>query len=109
MKQAAQWDPTKGDYETYAAYWGWAWGSAYSTETTVWTRESQQKWRTRTDATMYYLKNAAKGLVAMKKLDAEAEKLDLEPTFPKGEIDAMLRDLQVKLTALERHKDKTGT
>src|SRR4029453_640636 len=77
LKQAASWDPAKGNYETYSTQWNWGWGWQ-GTESTVWTRESQKKWGTRSDATLYYLKNAAKGLVPMKKLDAEGVKVDLQ-------------------------------
>lgn len=108
LKQAAQWDPTKGSYEKYTQHWNWGWGWSEEWKSNQWTEESQKKWRTRTDACMHFLQLAAKGLTTMKRLDTEAVKLGLDPTFPPGEVDAMIKDIQVKFAALANFRDKKG-
>jgi hypothetical protein len=107
IKEAQKWDPTKGSYETYSQHWnsGWGWSGGSAVE---WTEESQKKWRTRADATLFYLQQAAKGLRSMKKLEAEAVKLKLDPMFKPGELDGMLRDLEVRFAALKANRTKTG-
>jgi hypothetical protein len=107
IKEAQKWDPTKGSYETYSQHWNWGWG--WSGGSAVeWTEESQKKWRTRSDATLFYLQQAAKGLRSMKKLEAEAAKLKLDLMFKPGELDGMLRDLEVRFAALQANRTKTG-
>jgi hypothetical protein len=108
LKEAAGWDPTKGSYETYSQYWNWGWGWSGSSSASQWTAESQRRWKTRTDACMFYLQSAGKALVVMKRLDAEAVKLGLEPSFKSGEVDEWLKDIQVKLVALQKHRGRTG-
>jgi hypothetical protein len=108
LQQAAAWSPTKDSYQTYAEQWNWGWGWAGSYDSNKWTRESQKKWTTRTDACMAFIREAARGLKSMKKLEAEAAKLNLEPRFKPDEIDAMLRDLEAKYAALQTHREKTG-
>jgi hypothetical protein len=107
LDQAKAWSPTKGEYATIQNYWasGWGWGEGYTSNQL--TKESQKQWRTRTDACMYYLKQAGKGLLTLKRLDKEAADLGLEPTFKGGEIDATLKDLEVWINALGAHRNKT--
>jgi hypothetical protein len=107
IQEAAKWDPTKASYEKYNTYynWGWGWGDYSQGKYTV---ESQKKWKNRTDATMYYISCAAKGLKEMKTLDAEAVKLGLEPMYKPGEIDTMYQDLNVQYVLLGENRDKTG-
>ena len=107
IKEAQKWDPTKGSYETYSQHWNWGWGWSGSSAV-EWTEESQKKWRTRTDATLFYIQQAAKGLRSMKKLETEAAKLKLDLMFKPGEIDSMLRDLEVRYAALQANRSKTG-
>lgn len=108
FKEAAQWDPTKGSYQSYAERWNWGWGWGSSYDSGKWTAESQKRWKTRTDATFYYLKEAGKALGAMKSLDADAAKLGVTPTYKPGQIDTMLKDLETKLRALSEHRSRTG-
>jgi ATP-dependent protease ClpP protease subunit len=108
IKNAAAWDPTRGSYETYSYHWNWGWGWSESWDSKKWTTESQKRWKTRTDACIHFLRKAGKGLTSMKRLDKEAQKLGLEPTFGPGKIDAMLKDIKVKLVALAEHRDRSG-
>jgi hypothetical protein len=108
LKEAAQWDPTKGSYEQYTQHWNWGWGWSEEWKSNQWTEESQKKWRTRTDACMHFLQLAAKGLTTMKRLDAEAAKLGLDSTFKPGEIDSMIKDIQVKFGVLGAYREKKG-
>jgi len=106
IKEAAMWDPSKESYTTYMERynWGWTWDFASN----KWTAESQRKWRTRTDACMYYLKEAGRGLHAMKKLDPEAQKLGLDPLYGPGEIDTMLKALDVRYSDLAANREKNS-
>ncbi len=108
LQEAAKWDPTKASYETYADHWGWGWAWTTDYPTKKYTIESQKKWKTHTDACMHYVQSAAKGLRQMKKLDAEAVKLGIEPTYKSGEIDPMLEDLGVRYKAISERRNTTG-
>jgi hypothetical protein len=108
LKKAAEWDPTSASYERYSSYWSTGWGWSGGSTAVHWTKESQKKWRNRTDACMHFLAKAYSGLKAMKKLDEEAKKLGLDPTFPPGEADAMIEDVKVKLSVLAAERDKKG-
>lgn len=103
IQQAAQWDPRKGEYEKYSQDWGWGWAGGTAAH---WTKDSQAQWKTRTDAAAHYLIEAQKSLRTLKKLDAEAVKLGLEPTLKPGEADTMLKDMEVKLAALASQRGK---
>jgi hypothetical protein len=101
LKQAAEWDPSKATYDTFSNYYSWGgWGWSENYESQVYTPEARTKWRTRTDASQHFLKEAAKGLKAMKKLDAEAAKLNLDPSYAAGQIDLQLKDIEVRYAAL---------
>ncbi len=111
LLQAAAWDPTKASYDRYS--WpfesrGMGWGYSRSYAAPEWTKESQRKWKTRTDACIYFLVRAGQGLVTLKKLDGEAVKLGLEPTIGAAEIDAMIEDLKARIVALEADRDRKG-
>ncbi len=108
LQEAAKWDPTKASYETYADHWGWGWGWANDYPTKKYTLDSQKKWKTYTDACMHYIQSAAKGLRQMKKLDADAVKLGIDPTYKPGEIDRMLEDLAVRFKTLSERRNTTG-
>ena len=106
MKQAAAWDPTKASYKTYSRHWNWGWGWSGESQSSELTKESRRKWRNRTDASMYYMNRAAKGLNTMKRLDRKAAKLGLELTFKTGEIDMMLKDIRIRFGYLNVHRNK---
>jgi hypothetical protein len=108
IKQAASWDPAKATYEKYSQQWNWGWGWSGGWESPQWTADSQRRWRDRTDACIYYLAQSAKGLHTMKRLDTDAAKLGLEPTFKPGEIDTMIRDLEVRANLLQSDRTKKG-
>lgn len=117
MKQSAEWAPTKESYATYKSYatrWNWGWGRGYwnyggddGVETNRLTAESRRKWRDRTDASLHYLIEARSALKTMQRLDAEAQSLGLTPTYKPGELDLMIKDVEVKATYLNNHRIKT--
>ena len=104
LQQAAKWDPRQGEYEKYSQHWGWGWGGT----AVEWTEDSQKRWKTRTDGAIHHIKEALKGIRSVKKLDAEAVKLGLQPTFKPGEADIFIKDLEVKLVALATMRDRKG-
>jgi hypothetical protein len=108
MKESAQWDPTKGKYETYASHYSWGWGAAAPTNSNRWTEDSRSRWATRSDACIAYLMNAGRGLEKMRALDAEAAKLGLDPTYKKGEIDLWQADLKQKISVLQAYRNREG-
>lgn len=108
LKEAASWDPTKGSYQTYSSHYNWGWGWSSPSAENQYTIESQKKWKSRTDACMYYIQCAAKGLAQMKTLEADASKLGLEAIYKPGEIDTMIKDLNVKYKLLGANRGKTG-
>ncbi len=114
IQQAMQWDPNEGDYATYAKRYRWGgvgrrnrdYGYASGN---VYTRESRNEWQRRSDLTMVYLREAAKACRSMKRLDAEAVKLGLEPTFKEGELETMVQDMDVKFRFVSDQRNKRGT
>lgn len=110
MKQAAEWAPTKESYATYKSYathWNWGYGYGGSYDTNRLTAESRKKWRDRTDACMHYLIEARSAMKTMKRLDAEALTLGLQPNYKTGELDQMIEDIEVKVTYLNNHRIRT--
>ena len=114
VKQARDWDPTNGDYTTYAKRYGWGgWGRGnrrdidYAPGTTM-TRDSRDEWQRRSDLTMGYLRKAAKACNAMKSYDKEAVTLGMEPTYEEGELDRMIQDLQVKYDFVQEQRNRRG-
>ncbi|HZN58691.1 MAG TPA: hypothetical protein VFD71_11500 [Planctomycetota bacterium] len=107
FQKAAEWDPKKETYSTYAEHYdlGYGWTGGWTSN--KWTPESQRKWASRSEACMSYLLEAVKGLRAMKKLDPEAVKLGLDPLYQPGEIDRILMDLQARYTYLQKNREKT--
>ncbi len=105
VQRAAQWDPEQGEYERYASTfsWGWGWGTSSSTD---WTRDSRNEWRNRTDTTMAALSEAAKAARSLQRLDREAVKLGLEPSYADGELAWMIRDLAAKYDYLGRMRNR---
>lgn len=114
IQEAAKWNPTNDSYETYSHRWRWGWGGRwrddgnYDDNSNLFTQDSRKKWQTRTDASLLYLQRAAQAAAAMKRLDEEATKLGLEPTYKAGEIDLMVKDLATKFTALKAERNKRG-
>lgn len=117
MKQASDWAPTKESYATYKNYanrWNWGYGRGYSyyggsdgEDTNRLTAESRKKWRDRTDASMHYLIQSRSAMKTMQRLDAEAVTLGMAPTYKPGELDQMIKDIEVKVTYLNNHRIKT--
>ena len=114
IKQAMKWDPTEGDYSTYSKrYRGWGnrrggTNDDYYAPGTTFTRDSRDEWQRRSDLTMGYLHKAAKACQSMKRLDDEARKLGLEPTYNGGELDMMIRDMDVKYNFVQEQRNRRG-
>jgi hypothetical protein len=115
IQEAAKWNPTNDSYETYSGRWRWGWGGRWrwgdddhDEPSTLFTQESRKKWQMRTDASLLYLQRAAQAAAAMKRLDDEAAKLGLEPTYKPGEIDLMIKDLATKFNTLKAERNKRG-
>lgn len=108
LRQAAEWDPEKGSYSNYEEKYDWGWGWKGGWTSNKWTPESQRQWTSRTDACRFYLRETAKGLKSMKRLDAEAVKAGLDPLYKPGEIDTMIRDLDVRYRNLGQSRKKSS-
>lgn len=106
IQQAKEFDPSKGSYQAYADTWNWGWSWGGNPER--WTKESQERWTDRTDATMHYLAEAAKGLKSLKRLDEEAVKLGVEPTLKPGDAVKFIKDLEGKYNALAADRDRNS-
>ncbi len=108
LKEAAKWDPTKATYNTFSVHWDWGAGLPSSWDSQAWTPESRAKWQNRNEACGYYMENALAAIQSMIRLEKEAVKLGLKPTFKDGQLDTMLNDATVKLEALQRTRYKSG-
>jgi hypothetical protein len=113
LKSAQQWDPSSGTYEYYSRRYRWS--STYGgyrgrsgRGSSSWTLESQDRWKSRTDATLYFLDRAARGIRPMNRLDREAQKLGLEPTYGPGELEMMLTDVNAKAAMLMNQRGRRG-
>ncbi|MCZ6690556.1 MAG: hypothetical protein O7H41_13240 [Planctomycetota bacterium] len=106
LQKAAEWDPSDADYGTYGSRWGWGWGGGWGG--VAFTKASQRRWRNRTDASVHYLKRARRAATSMKKLDAEAVKLGLEPTYEDGVLIQMIDDFKVRMKNLVADRNKRG-
>lgn len=112
VSQAEQWDPSGASYATYESRGGSRkWGRTRSDnddvrDTNRLTKQSRNEWAQRSEAAMGYLSQAAKAARSLQKLDEEAVKLGLEPTYGPGELDAMIQDLKVKYNFLSANRNK---
>jgi hypothetical protein len=107
LRQAAEWNPTNDTYQTYARRWRWGWRDGVSHSST-WTNESRRRWQNRTDATAYFLREAARGIKTLAELESEAKELGLEPMIAPGELQTMARDVQVKSDYLAANRNRRG-
>jgi hypothetical protein len=108
LKQASTWNPTTASYKTLSQYITWGWDPNTQWDTHIWTPDSQARWRSRSEACAYFLNRAADGIKTMMKLDAEAVKLGLSPTFKEGDLQFMLDDVNVKREMLRRGQFRVG-
>ncbi|MHC4385120.1 MAG: hypothetical protein ACYS0J_20140 [Planctomycetota bacterium] len=70
------------------------------------THDSRQRWRERTDLAMSYLLEAAKTVTALERLDREAKKLGLEPSFEGTELAWVKSDIQTKYDYFAANRDR---
>lgn len=108
LKQAANYNPTTASYKTLSGYFNAGWDPYATFDTKIWTPESQQRWRDRTEACGFYLERAIKGIQSMISLDKEAATLGLSPTYRSDELLQMLDDASTKLTMLNRNRNRIG-
>jgi hypothetical protein len=111
MEQAATWDPSKQEYQSYSnrRYRGWGGDNSYQfSRSTRWSQESRRKWRDYTNNAIMHLEEVTKGIAAMEKLEKEAVKLRLEPSFQVGELERMDKDIELKTAYLYKHRSKNG-
>lgn len=108
LKQAATWNPTTASYKTLTAYSTMYWNPSATWDTQIWTPESRQRWRNRTEACFYYLDRSRSGLESMIRLDKQAVSLGLSPTFRADDLQAMLDDVNMKIEMLKRNQNRTG-
>jgi hypothetical protein len=106
VRMAAQWNPSEDTYETYSKRWRWGWGDGYRSGGNTWTQESRARWRNRTELTLKYLNEAARGVKTMIQLDNEAATLGLEPSYRPGELQWMLDDLTTKAEWLWANRNR---
>lgn len=108
IRQAKEWDPSGASYATYQTggrdrRWN---SSGDSRDTNRLTKQSRNEWAQRSEAAMGYLSQAAKAARSLKKLDEQAIKLGLEPTYGPGELDMIIQDLTVKYKFLSANRNK---
>jgi hypothetical protein len=106
MKRAAEWNPTQSSYDYYSRRWGWGWRRGGGRGSM--TYDSRQRWQRRTDLSMGYLLQAAKTVTALERLDREAVKLGLEPTFQGSDLDWVKSDIQTKYNELMADRNRRG-
>jgi hypothetical protein len=110
LKNAAEWSPDPAAYQTYSRRWNWGWGGRRGSvrvgSGNTWSLESRTDWRNRSDTTIRYLREAARGITEAAKLDAEAVELGLEPTFRPGELELMAGDVQTKYDEVTSNRDR---
>lgn len=112
MEVSARYTPTKpesddssGSSITIGRRWG---GIELSGDSGVYTADSLRRWQSMTDASVAYLQRAAQAALAMKRLDDEARKLGIEPTYEPGELDQLINDLQNKYHTLQTERNTQG-
>ena len=102
LKDANEWDSEQATYSTYSYnaernnYLGW--GNPLK-QTITRRQMRQQSYRT-----LRALKRARKGVLKMQKLEREAKKLGLEPSYADGQLDTILGDLVSKFKTVSYHR-----
>lgn len=100
---AHKWDPGQKPYSTYRDHrstWERYWTGDPLTGTTT-----RRRWRELTDTTLGYLQRARKGVIEMRKLDEQAERLGIEREYKPEELDDLLDDIVVKIEFLARQRN----
>jgi hypothetical protein len=116
IRHAAERSPDKDTYSSYGGRWGWGWGRGptnhysygdWSDGDSRMTGESQRRWRNNTEASIHYLREALSGIRSMKRLDAEAASLGVEPTYSDRELDDMEADIKARMIKLDADRRRT--
>jgi len=102
LQRAAEWNPSDASYDYYIRRWGWGWRSGKLRLT----QDSRQRWRQRTDLAMGYLLKAAEAVTALERLDREARKLGLKPSFEGTELGWVKSDIQAKYDYFAANRDR---
>ncbi|MHC4102392.1 MAG: hypothetical protein ACYSW1_16110 [Planctomycetota bacterium] len=102
LKRAAEWNPSDASYDYYVRRWGWGWRRGKIRMT----HDSRQRWKQRTDLAMSYLLEAAEAVTALERLDREARKLGLKPSFEGTELGWVKTDIQTKYDSFAANRDR---
>ena len=103
LKDVNEWDSEQATNSTYsdnAERWNnyLGWGNPQKTTVT------RKQMRQQSYRTLRALKRARKGVLKMQKLELEAKELGLEPSYPDGQLDTILRDLVSKFKIVSYHR-----
>lgn len=99
VRQAAEWDPAKGDYSTYS--YGWGWG-----DSGLLTNASLAEWRIRSDYALGFLAKAVLAARDLRTYEAECEQLGIARLYDEARVTAMLEDLTAKGTFIQTMRNK---
>lgn len=109
---ASQSDPMQGNYDVYSTRYRTRRIGRFGSEKTwkssssgAFKSQAKREWKERSDITMRYLRKVAQAARSMQRLDREAEKLGLEPTYQPGELDQMIQDMDAKFQAIQRNRN----
>ena len=102
VQRAAEWNPNDASYDYYVRRRGWGWrGSKIRM-----TYDSRVRWQQLSDTAIGYLREAARAVTTIERLDRQAIELDLEPTFRPDELVWIKEDIQTKYNYFAANQDR---
>ena len=102
LQRAAEWNPNDASYDYYVRRWGWGWRGGRMRMT----YDSRVRWQQLSDTAMGYLREAARAVTTIERLDRQAIELDLEPTFRPDELVWIKEDIQTKYDYFAANRDR---
>ena len=99
VRQAAEWDPAKGDDATYS--YGWGWG-----DSRLLTNASLAEWRIRSDYALGFLAKAVLAARELRTYEAECAELGIARLYDEARLTAILEDLTAKGTFIQTMRNK---
>jgi hypothetical protein len=99
VRQAAEWDPAKGDYSTYS--YGWGWG-----DSRLLTNTSLVEWRIRSDYALNFLGKAVMAAQDLQTYESECERLGVSRLYDEARLTAIHEDLMAKGTFIQTMRNK---
>jgi hypothetical protein len=110
LQFAEKWDPEKKTYETYKRHYSFAWGryGSYGSgyDSNILTKNSQNVWRKRSDATVTYLKKAVSSARSLRKIEKSASKLGLAPLVPDDKLLRLIKDLKMRAQVIHNNRNR---